>query len=118
MKLCTGTMMATAFIYGAGEASAVSPDEIYSTYETYNGEDLELVVNESGTHFTLWSPKADTARVLIYDTGRNSAPTDTLSMTRSKNGTWRVSVPEQLYGKYLNMTGNGSTRLRVYGPKL
>lgn len=100
MKLCTGTMMATAFIYGAGEASAVSPDEIYSTYETYNGEDLELVVNESGTHFTLWSPKADTARVLIYDTGRNSAPTDTLSMTRSKNGTWRVSVPEQLYGKY------------------
>ena len=100
MKLCTGTMMATAIIYGAGEAFASSPDDIYSTYESYNGQDLELAVDSSGTHFTLWSPKADAARVLLYATGRNSAPIDTLEMKRGEKGTWRASVPEQLYGKF------------------
>lgn len=100
MTLCTGTIMATAVISGAEKAYATSPDEIYSTYETYNGQDLELVVDEAGTHFTLWSPKADAARVLIYDSGGNSAPVDTLDMTKSDSGTWRVSNPEKLYGKF------------------
>ena len=100
MKLCTGTMMATAIIYGAGDAQATSPDEIYSTYETYDGQDLELSVDNSGTHFTLWSPKAEAAKVLIYDSGRNSAPVKTIDMSRSDHGTWRASVPQQLYGKF------------------
>lgn len=100
MKLCTGTMMATAIVYGAGDAHATSPDEIYSTYETYDGQDLELSVDNSGTHFTLWSPKAEAAKVVIYDSGRNSAPIETIGMNRSEHGTWRASVPKQLYGKF------------------
>lgn len=100
MKLCTGTMMATAIIYSAGDAQAASPDEIYSTYETYDGQDLELTVDNSGTHFTLWSPKAEAAKVLIYDSGRNSAPIQTIDMSKSEHGTWRASVPRQLYGKF------------------
>ncbi len=100
MKLCTGTMMATAIIYSAGDAQATSPDEIYSTYETYDGQDLELTVDNSGTHFTIWSPKAEAAKVLIYDSGRNSTPIQTIGMNKSEHGTWRASVTGQLYGKF------------------
>ncbi|MDE6309492.1 MAG: type I pullulanase, partial [Muribaculaceae bacterium] len=40
------------------------------------------------------------AQVLIYPTDRNSAATDTLSMSRSDNGTWRASLPGNNYGKF------------------
>lgn len=100
MKLCTGTIVSAALVYGADKALAASPDAMYSTFETYDGNDLELVVESKGTHFTLWSPEAQEAHVLLYPTDRNSAATDTLAMKRSERGTWRVSVPEQLYGKF------------------
>lgn len=100
MKLCTGTIVSAALVYGADKALAASPDAMYSTFETYDGNDLELVVDSKGTHFTLWSPEAQKAHVLLYPTDRNSAATDTLAMKRSERGTWRVSVPEQLYGKF------------------
>lgn len=72
----------------------------YASWPVYNGSDLELSVDASGTHFTLWSPKAEAVEVLIYDTDRNTAPVETLSMTRGENGTWRASVPDKLYGKF------------------
>lgn len=99
MNLCKGTILATAVMCGTN-GSAANPDARFAEFETYDGTDLELVVDNSGTHFTLWSPEAEEAKVLIYPTDRNSAPSDTLKMLRSENGTWRVSVPEQLYGKF------------------
>ena len=75
-------------------------DEQYDSWPTYRGDDLELRVDNSGTHFTLWSPKAQAAKVLIYNTDRNTPAVDTLTMTPSAGGTWRVSVPEKLYGKF------------------
>lgn len=75
-------------------------DEQYDSWPTYRGDDLELRVDNSGTHFTLWSPKAQAAKVLIYNTDRNTPAVDTLTMTQSDSGTWRVSVPEKLYGKF------------------
>lgn len=68
----------------------------YASWPVYNGSDLELCVDASGTHFTLWSPKAEAVEVLIYDTDRNTAPIETLLMKRGENGTWRASVPEKL----------------------
>lgn len=100
MTLCKGTILATAALWGGNNASAANSDARFEEFATYNGNDLELAVDASGTHFTLWSPEADAAQVLLYPTDRNSAPTDTLSMTRSEKGTWRASVPEQLYGKF------------------
>lgn len=75
-------------------------DEQYDSWPTYRGDDLELRVDNSGTHFTLWSPKAQEAKVLIYNTDRNTPAVDTLTMTQSDSGTWRASVPEKLYGKF------------------
>lgn len=88
----------------------VDVDNKYLAMPVYSGDDLELKVDDAGTHFTLWSPEARNVQVLLYDQDRNSIPTDTLAMVRSDHGTWRVSVPHKLYGKFYTfrvMTGEG-----------
>lgn len=76
-------------------------DEKFVNYPTYSGDDLELSVNASGTHFRLWSPAAKDAEVNLYDNGHTGMPYRTLKMTFDPaNGTWTASVPEQLYGKF------------------
>lgn len=99
-------LVLTAALAGAVSAQAQSTnlprymESEYAAWPAYNGSDLELSVDASGTHFTLWSPKAESAEVLIYDTDRNTAPVETLPMKRGENGTWRASVPAKLYGKF------------------
>ena len=101
MKLCSGTLMSGALLCGAtASAVALEQDAIMASLPAYSGEDLELKVNQKGTHFSLWSPQATAAKVYIYDTDRNSTPIDTLMMTKGDNGVWRVSVAQQLYGKF------------------
>lgn len=76
-------------------------DKQFVSYPTYSGNDLELLVDNSGTHFRLWSPKAQEARVNLYDNGHTGSPYQTLSMKADRaNGTWTASVPEKLYGKF------------------
>lgn len=91
---CIGALAATAAL------AATPADSRFASWPAYSADDLELRVDASGTHFTLWSPEAQAAQVLLYPTDRNSLPDDTLSMTRAGSGTWRASVPAQLYGKY------------------
>ena len=76
-------------------------DSQFKSYPTYSGEDLELTVNESGTHWRLWSPKAQEAVVNIYNQGKGGEPVETLPMQfHPDNGTWTASVPQPLYGKF------------------
>ena len=101
MNLCTGTLISGALLCGAMALNAEnSMESSYASLPAYAGEDLELTVNNSGTHFRLWSPQATAARVIIYDTDRNTAPTAQLNMTRGLQGTWTASVADKLYGKF------------------
>ena len=34
-------------------------EQQYSSWPSYDGDDLELKVDDAGTHFTLWSPSAE-----------------------------------------------------------
>lgn len=75
--------------------------ENYVNYPTYNGGDLELLVDSNGTHFTLWSPNADAAQLLLYNEGQGGVPIKIIPMTKElSTGTWRVALPEKLYGKF------------------
>ena len=96
------TLVATAMMVGGviSAASQTGTDDKYMSWPVYGGTDLELSVDSSGTHFTLWSPEAQAARVMLYDTDRNTPAIDTLEMSRSDHGTWRASVAHQLYGKF------------------
>lgn len=76
-------------------------DRQFENYPTYSGEDLELTVDGSGTHFRLWSPKADAVRLNLYHEGLNGSPYESLDMSfHEENGTWTASVPQQLYGNF------------------
>ncbi|MBD5194501.1 MAG: type I pullulanase [Bacteroidales bacterium] len=76
-------------------------DSQFIEWPTYNGNDLELTVDNSGTHFKLWSPKAKEAEVKLYDNGHTGEAFKVLPMTfDSSTGTWSASVPEKLYGKF------------------
>ncbi len=105
MKVNLLSLSATAFIAGsllvAPIAEANNPSMVdYSKIPTYNGNDLELVVDAQGAKFTLWSPEAEAAEVMIYPTDRNSKPIATLQMTKGEQGTWRASLPGNNYGKF------------------
>ena len=90
-------------------ANAATIDEAeFLTYPAYNGTDLEVVVDGNTTNFALWSPAADSVRVNLYNTDRNTPAYASLPMQKGSEGVWRVSVPEALYGKFYTfnvMTG-------------
>lgn len=96
--------MALVAILTAGTMTGLAQsnfDAKFKSYPSYSGEDLELTVNDTGTHWRLWSPEAQEAVVNIYDNGKGGTPVQTLPMTFHKeNGTWTATLPEQLYGKF------------------
>ena len=97
--LIAGSLLISTCAFSAEGRSTY--DEQFVSYPTYNGDDLELTVNNDGTFFRLWSPKAQDARVKIYTEGKGGNPIKTLPMTfHPENGTWTAYVPEQLYGKF------------------
>lgn len=98
-------------------AQSVNMESDYASWPTYSGEDLELLVDASGTHFTLWSPKASAVKVNIYDTDRNTPAVESVAMTRGENGVWRATLPGQLYGKFytFQVTVNGKTLAETPG---
>lgn len=50
--------------------------------------------------FTLWSPDAQGAKVLLYDEGVGGKCVAALAMTMSADGMWRVPVPPGIEGKF------------------
>ncbi|MDE6236302.1 MAG: hypothetical protein K2M45_00355, partial [Muribaculaceae bacterium] len=53
-------------------------DSRFISYPTYGGNDLEMTVDKEGTHFRLWSPKAEEVVVNLYDNGHTGSPFSTL----------------------------------------
>ncbi len=93
-------MLAAASMLCSASASAQNPDAKFDTFPRYEGTDLELSVDSNGTHFALWSPEAQDAKVNLYNSDRNTPAYQILQMTKGEKGVWRASVPEQLYGKF------------------
>ena len=93
-------IMASSLLAAPSVFAQSAFDEQFVSYPVYNGDDLELTVDNSGTHFRLWSPKAQAARVNLYDNGRGGKPYKVLTMKANANGTWTASLPEKIYGKF------------------
>ncbi len=101
LKFMTAAMLAVSLTPSAAAQTNSSYDAQFMSWPTYNGKDLELTVDNSGTHFRLWSPKANDVRVNLYDHGHTGKAYKTLNMKfDATTGTWTASVPERLYGKF------------------
>lgn len=99
-RLVLATALATCAMASPFHVLAAEMNTNYNAYPAYNGSDLEMTVDASGTHFALWSPNATEAKVLIYKTGRNGSADYDLQLTRDNNGVWRASVADKLYNYF------------------
>lgn len=102
MNDCMSRLLAATIMVGSTICAnaQTNPDDKYMSWPLYDGSDLELTVTDNETHFALWSPEAQAARVMLYDTGLNTPATDTLEMRLADRGVWRASVNRPLYGKF------------------
>ena len=60
----------------------------------------ECVYSGDRTEFSVWSPKADDARVLLYRSALDTAAFMTCDMKKSEGGLWKVAVREDLKGAF------------------
>ena len=97
LRLVTATVVASSAV---GFGARAADDSRFNSFPAYDGSDLELTVTDNETRFRLWSPEAQDARVILYDTGRNTPAVDTLRMTRADHGTWTATVGRPLYGMF------------------
>lgn len=100
ITLMISLMMGASIIVG-GMSAQSNYDARFNDYVTYNGDDLELKVDSLGTHFRLWSPKADSVTLNLYADGHTGEAYKTLPMEYdASTGTWQLSIPESLYGRF------------------
>ncbi len=103
-KMCTGVMAASAFLFGGQNLCAASVDDVFASYPTYAGQDLELSINDDSVAFALWSPNAEGVIVKIYPTDRNSEVSEIIFLTKDQNGVWRGTTNKSNIGKFYTFT--------------
>lgn len=61
------------------------------------------------TKFSLWAPTAEEVRVLLFESGNEGSASNTFPMEMGENGTWNISIKEDLKGKFytFNVKVNG-----------
>ena len=83
--------------------SCASTKKDYNSFELYpvpSGNLIEMVYHENATTFTVWSPVADEARVMLYDAAEGGHAYTTVPMMRQEDGTWTATVSKDLMGKF------------------
>lgn len=65
----------------------------------YDGKDLGVVCSEGHTIFRVWSPLAEKIELRLYRDGQ-STECETFRLLPDVKGTWKLELPEVLYGKY------------------
>lgn len=109
-----GALHLSASSSSADDGASVYPtgiDAAFAGYPVALGMDSEVSVSPDGsTRFVIWSPAAKEARVNVYPTDRNSAPTMTIGMQPAKDGTWVANVPIDLTGLFYTFSINDGNR--------
>ncbi len=79
----------------------------YSLYDTDKFNELYAYTGTLGaeytaekTVFTVWSPMAKTAKVVLYAAGEGGEPIEEIEMTKGEKGSWTATVEQDLNGTY------------------
>ncbi|GAA4846856.1 type I pullulanase [Algivirga pacifica] len=70
------------------------------SFPVYEGNDLGVQYTPQKTTFKLWSPVAEKVVVHLYEKGLEGKPLQSFDMKSIMNGAWKLSVNEDLLGKY------------------
>ncbi len=71
----------------------------------YDGNDLGATYDKNETAFKVWSPKASSVTLDIYDDGKDGKSIKTKKMTLNRaTGVWEAVIPGNLAGKYYTYT--------------
>lgn len=95
---CLLAILAGAILTVIPTMDAKTSEDALSYLPSYNGTDLEYVHDESGNHFSLWSPEADSVKVLIYRNFNATEPVKEIVMQAEKDGVWRACDLTRLVG--------------------
>lgn len=72
----------------------------YDQYPVYTGSDLGLTANAQGFSFKVWTPAAESVRLLLYDQPMGGAPLQVILLDKTKQGVWGTQVGKTLKNKY------------------
>lgn len=72
----------------------------FSTYPVYEGDDLGAVYAPDKTVLRVWSPRAESITVRLYDAGLGGTPYQVHQMKPDVQGTWLLTLSGDLDGKF------------------
>ena len=80
---------------------SVKKDQLsFDDYPVREGGSTEMEYSPAETKFSLWSPVAEEVKVLLYESGHEGSAYSTHAMEKGADGTWKVTVAEDLHGKF------------------
>lgn len=72
----------------------------FDSYPVYSGHDLGLMYAAGQSLFRIWAPTAEKAELTLYKEGIGGSPLQTISMQKSKSGTWIALLKGDQKGKF------------------
>lgn len=90
-------------------ACSSGKNEKKDSYPVRSDELIEMTYSPEATTFMLWAPTADEVRVMLFDKGEQSAPTEMVRLKQDKEGTWRGVASGDYLDKFyaFNVKVNG-----------
>jgi len=83
--------------------SCQSVKKEYNSFDEYPVREdalTEMEYSPAETKFSLWAPTAEEVRVLLFESGNEGSASNTFPMEMGENGTWDISIKEDLKGKF------------------
>lgn len=78
----------------------------YSKYPVYNGNDLGLKYSKTASVFTIWSPVATEALLLLYKEGIGGESFKTIQLEKETDGTWQAKLEGDWKGVFYTFKVN------------
>ena len=72
----------------------------FDDYPVYTGTDLGVNYSPAKTIFKVWAPKASQVVLRLYDSGEGGTAIETENLLRGINGTWVLSINQDIKNKY------------------
>ncbi|WP_158795825.1 type I pullulanase [Pedobacter sp. L105] len=72
----------------------------------YNGNDLGVTYTNNNTRFKIWAPTATAVKLRLYDAGEGGTATRTLELTKAGQGTWTLTINENIKNEYYTFQTN------------